>query len=71
MYIDLHIKMELTKAQTLTPSLVSICHEFEIQFNLNLVTLNLVATCGLVTNLQRTFFNLIHKIIRFSDNFCH
>ena len=33
-----------------------------VQCNLNLVT-----TCDLVTILQRPFFNLLHKIIRFSD----
>ena len=38
-----------------------------IQCNLDLVTLNLVTTCDLVTILQRPFFNLLHKIIRFSD----
>ena len=38
-----------------------------IQCNLDLVTLNLVATCDLVTIFQRPFFNLQHKIIRFSD----
>ena len=32
-----------------------------VQCNLDLVTLNLV------TNLQRPFFNLLHKIILFSD----
>ena len=41
-----------------------------IQCNLDLVTLNLVTTCDLVTILQRPFFNLLHKIIRFSDSFC-
>ena len=40
---------------------------FKIQCNLDLVTLNLVTTCDLVTILQRPFFNLLHKIIRFSD----
>ena len=38
-----------------------------IQCNLDLVTLNLVTTCELVTILKRQFFNLLHKIIRFSD----
>ena len=37
-----------------------------VQCNLDLVTLNLVTTCDLVTFLQRSFFNLLHKIIRFS-----
>ena len=47
-----------------------------IQYNLDLVTLNLVTTCDLVTIFQRPFFNLLHKIIQFSDimrfseNFC-
>ena len=47
-----------------------------LQCNLDLVTLNLVTTCDLVTIFQRPFFNLLHKIIRFSDimqfsdNFC-
>ena len=47
-----------------------------VQCNLDLVTLNLVTTCDLVTILQRPFFNLLHKIIqfsdimRFSDSFC-
>ena len=38
-----------------------------VQYNLGLVTLNLVTTCDLATILQRPFFNLLHKIIRFSD----
>ena len=38
-----------------------------LQCNLDLLTVNLVATCDLVTILPRPFFNLIHKIIRFSD----
>ena len=48
----------------------------QIQCNLDLVTLNLVTTCDLVTIFQRPFFDLLHKIIRFSDtmrfsdNFC-
>ena len=48
----------------------------EVQCNLDLVTLNLVTTCDLVTIFQRPFFNLLHKIIRFcdimqfSDSFC-
>ena len=37
------------------------------QCNLDLVTLNLVTTCDLVTIFQRPFFNLLHEIIRFSD----
>ena len=45
------------------------CYPYlHIQCNLDLVTLNLVTTCDLVTILQRPFnFNLLHKIIRFSD----
>ena len=39
-----------------------------IQCNLDLVTLNLVTICDLVTILQRPFFNLLHKFIQFSDN---
>ena len=39
----------------------------KIQCNFDLVTLNLVTSCDLVTILQRPFFNLVHKIIRFSD----
>ena len=39
----------------------------KVQCNLDLVTLNLVTTCDLVTIFQRPFFNLLHKIIRFSD----
>ena len=35
-----------------------------VQCNLDLVTSNLV------TIFQRPFFNLLHKIIRFSDSFC-
>ena len=53
------------------------CYPYlHIQCNLDLVTLNLVTTCDLVTILQRPFFNLLHKIIqfsdimRFSDSFC-
>ena len=48
----------------------------QVQCNLDLVTLNLVTTCDLVTILKRLFFNLLHKIIRFSnimqfsDSFC-
>ena len=38
-----------------------------VQYNLDLVTLNLATTCDLVTILQRPFFNLLHKIIPFSD----
>ena len=38
-----------------------------IQCNLDLVTLNIVTTCDLVTNFQSPFFNLLHKIIQFSD----
>jgi hypothetical protein len=38
-----------------------------VQCNLDLVTLNLVTICDLVTIFQRPFFNLLHKIIRFSD----
>ena len=38
-----------------------------IHCNLDLVTLNLVTICDLVTILQGPFFNLLHKIIRFSD----
>ena len=50
------------------------CYEmfqFLLQGNLDLVTLNLVTTCDLVTVLQRSFFNLLHKIIRFSDILCN
>ena len=42
----------------------------------NLVTLNLATTCVLATIFQRKFFNLLNKIIqfsdimRFSDSFC-
>ena len=36
-----------------------------VQCNLDLVTLNLVTICDLVTILQRPFFNLRHKIIQF------
>ena len=35
----------------------------QIQCNLDLVALNFVTICGLVTILQRPFFNLLHKII--------
>ena len=38
-----------------------------VQCNLDLVTLNLVTTCDLVTIFQRPFFNLLHKLMRFSD----
>jgi hypothetical protein len=38
-----------------------------IQCNLDLVTLNLVTNCDLVTILQRPFFHLLPKIIQFSD----
>ena len=49
---------------------------FAVQCNLDLVTFYLVTSCDLVTILQRPFFNLLHKnlrfsdIMRFSDNFC-
>ena len=33
-----------------------------VQCNLDLVTLNSVTICDLVTILQRLFFNLLHKI---------
>ena len=39
----------------------------QVQFNLDLVTLHLVTSCDLVTTLQRPIFNLLHKIIKFSD----
>ena len=39
-----------------------------VQCNLDLVTLNLVTTCDLVTIFQITFFNLLYKIIQFTDN---
>ena len=39
----------------------------KIQWNLDLVTLNFVTTCDLVTILHRLFFNFLHKIIQFSD----
>ena len=39
----------------------------QLQCNLDLVTLDLVTTSDLVTIFQRPFFNLQHKIIRFSD----
>ena len=38
-----------------------------IQYNLDLMTLILVTTCDLVTILQLQFFNLLHRIIQFSD----
>ena len=38
-----------------------------IELNLDLVTLDLAATCDLVTILLRPVFNLLHKIIRFSN----
>ena len=38
-----------------------------IQCNFELVTLDLVATCDLVTIFQKPFFNLLHEIIGFSD----
>ena len=38
-----------------------------LQCNRDLMTLNLVTTCDLVTIFQRPFFNSLHKIIRFSD----
>ena len=47
----------------------------KLQCNLNLLTLNLVTTCDLVTIFHRPFFSPVHKIIRlndimqFSDNF--
>ena len=39
----------------------------KLQCNLNLLTLNLVTTCDLVTIFQGPFLNLLHKIIRLSD----
>jgi hypothetical protein len=41
--------------------------QYKVQCNLDLVTLNLMTTCDLVNIFQRPFFNLLHKIIRFSD----
>jgi hypothetical protein len=38
-----------------------------VQCNLDLVTLNLVTTYDLVTIVQKPFFNLLRKIIQFSD----
>ena len=39
-----------------------------VQGNLDIETLNLVTICDLVTTiLKRPFFNILHKIIRFSD----
>ena len=35
----------------------------KVQCNLDLVTLNLVTTCDLVTIVQRQFFNLLHETI--------
>ena len=46
---------------------MSVYYSCCIQCNLDLVTLNLVTTCDLVTIFERPFFNLLHKIIRFSD----
>ena len=40
---------------------------FSLHCNLDLVTLNIVTTCDLVTIFQTPFFNLLHKIIQFSD----
>ena len=38
-----------------------------VQGNLDIVTLNVVKICDLLTISKRLFFNLLHKIIRFSD----
>ena len=43
------------------------CNTTEVQCNLDLVTLNLVTTCDLVTILHIPFFNLLLRIIQFSD----
>ena len=40
---------------------------YVVQCNLDLATLKLVTTCYLVTILQRPFFNLLCKIIRYCD----
>ena len=44
----------------------------KVQCNLDLVTLNLVITCDLVTIFQFTTYihNLFIDIIRFNDSFC-
>ena len=45
--------------------------KLSLQCNLGLVTLNLVTTCDLVTTyFAKTIFQLLHKIIRFSESFC-
>ena len=41
--------------------------KYIVQCNLDLVTLNLVTACDLVSIFQRPFFNLLNRIIRFSD----
>ena len=68
-----HVKQpDLVYIITVRNVLLTTC----IQCNLNLVTINLVTTCDLVTILQRPFFILLHKsiwfsvIIRLSDSFC-
>ena len=38
-----------------------------VQCNLDFVTSNLVTNCDLVTVLKHLFFNVLHKIIQFSD----
>ena len=41
--------------------------KYIVQCNLDLVTLNLMTACDLVSIFQRPFFNLLNRIIRFSD----
>ena len=50
-----------------TKIIKDLCKASTVQCNLDLVTLSLVTTCDLVTIFQTPFFNLQHKIIRFSD----
>ena len=44
----------------------------QLQCNIDLATLNFVTTCDLATIFQTPIFNLLHKIIQFSDimRFC-
>ena len=61
--------MYITNSLLKNKRMLYVCKKISslLQCNLDLVSLNLLTTCDLVTILQRPSFNLLHKIIRFSD----
>jgi hypothetical protein len=58
------VSFTLNKCQNKVANFLSIT---KLQCNLDLVTLHLMTNCDVVTILQRPFFNLLYKIIRFID----